>query len=347
MKFLFAAFALLVTLANPAAEALDGGDFQTLQRDNDFAELMKQLDLNCSTCALEYKNTGTSVGIKAAQGNTKLGKWVPRNSATNPEAQVVSYHLGRFLHMSENVMPSAYYRLTGGALATFRDILASANERNRWRRVNRDDILKAIAATDSATGLKGVFTPKLAGDSLEVTGLANPSANTINSSHPIARFIRADGPMPSGSKRIGLAGVKKKSGEIPSETELELARQFSKIMVLDMLTGQWDRWSGGNVEASWSGTRVYFLARDNGGASMAGGDKIAKYSKIVTRFDRAQILRVRRLVEALSSVNEAPRLMRSLNLASKPSYLLARAKAVLAHVQAVQASYGAEAFFAD
>jgi hypothetical protein len=59
--------------------------------------------------------------------------------------------------------------------------------------------------------------------------LANPSANTINSTDPVARFIRADGPVPSASRRMSLRGI-----EGGSESELELARQFSEIMVLDI-----------------------------------------------------------------------------------------------------------------
>jgi hypothetical protein len=125
---------------------------------------------------------------------------LPRNSAGNPESQVVSYQLGRFLGMSELVMPSAYYKLDGAALTTFQRFLQGARETNRWRRENRDLNLAAIGHNPS--GLMGVFTPYLEPKSEEATGLAKPSANTINSTDPIARFIRADGPVPSASRRM-------------------------------------------------------------------------------------------------------------------------------------------------
>src|SRR5262245_52187405 len=293
-------------------------EFQSTPRDAEFAQLMSKLNLNADGIRLTYKDGGTSVGLKIDQGSDKLGKWLPRNSAGNPEAQVVSYQLGRFLGMSEQVMPSAYYKLDGGALATFQKILQDARESNRWRRQNRDLNLADIARTPS--GVTGVFTPYLEPKSEEVVGLANPSANTINSADPIARFIRADGPVPSASSRMSLRGIK--GG---SESELELARQFSQIMVLDILTGQWDRWSGGNVEGATDGTRVHFVARDNGGASMNGPGAFAKYSRIVTRFDRAQTERVERLVQLLNDRDQSAQLVAALQLSSDPRSEIGRA----------------------
>src|SRR5262249_41107656 len=154
---------------------------------------------------LAYKDGGTSVGLKIDKGDERLGKWLPRNSAGNPESQVVSYQLGRFLGMSELVMPSAYYTADGAALSAFQKILQGARETSRWRRENRDLNLAAIARNPA--GLIGVFTPALEPKSEEAAGLANPSANTINSSDPIARFIRADGPMPSASRSMSLRGI--------------------------------------------------------------------------------------------------------------------------------------------
>lgn len=313
-------------------------EFQTIPRDADFAKLMSKLNLNAEGIKLTYKDGGTSVGLKIDQGDEKLGKWLPRNSAGNPESQVVSYQLGRFLGMSDLVMPSAYYQLDGAALATFQRILQNARENNRWRRQNRDLNLAAIAQNSS--GLMGVFTPYLEPKSEEVVGLANSSANTINSADPIARFIRADGSVPAASRRMSLRGLK--GG---SESELELARQFSQIMVLDILTGQWDRWSGGNVEAATDGTRVNFVARDNGGASMTGPGTFAKYSRIVTRFDRAQLERVERLAQLLSDRDQSAQLVTALQLNSDPRFLLSRAQNLVAFVRTQDSQHGDAAFF--
>src|SRR5262245_54699044 len=337
--FLLPIFVLPIFVFNFTVSAADlSSEFQTTPRDAEFAELMSKLNLNAEGIRLKYKDGGTSVGLKVDLSEKKLGKWLPRNSAGNPESQVVSYQLGRFLGMNELVMPSAYYQLDGAALSTFQRILQGARENNRWRRQNRDLNLAAIGQNPS--GLMGVFTPLLEPNSEEAVGLANASANTINSANPIARFIRADGPLPSASRRMSLRGIK--GG---SESELELARQFSQVMVLDILTGQWDRWSGGNVEATTDGSRVYFVARDNGGASMTGPGSFAKYSRIVTRFDRAQMERVDRLVHLLSDRDQFAQLVAALQLNSDPRFLLDRAQHLLTFVRTQNLQQGDGAFF--
>ena len=340
MKLFLFTLVLATFTFNLTVSAVDlSSQVQTTPADAKFSELMSKLDLNAENVKLAYKDGGTSVGLKIDQGDEKLGKWLPRNSAGNPESQVVSYQLGRFLGMSELVVPSAYYKVDGAALSAFEKFLQGAREKNRWRRENRDLNLAAIAQNPS--GLMGVFTPYLEPKSEEVVGLANPSANTINSADPIARFIRADGPVPSASRRMSLRGI---NGG--SECELELARQFSQIMVLDILTGQWDRWSGGNVEATTDGSRVYFVARDNGGANMSGPGTFAKYSRIVTRFDRTQIQRVERLVQLLSDRDQSAQLVAALHLSSDPRFLLNRAQTLLAFVRTQASQHGDAAYFA-
>jgi hypothetical protein len=148
-------------------------------------------------------------------------------------------------------------------------------------------------------------------------------------------------PVPSASRRMSLRGIKDGTG-----SELELARHFSQIMALDILTGQWDRWSGGNVEATTDGSRVYFLACDNGGASMTGPGTFAKYSRIVTRFDRAQIQRVERVVQLLGGHDQSAELVAALHLSSDPRFLLNRAQTLLAFVRTQASQHGDATYFA-
>lgn len=337
MKFIFSILIALTFISTAHAE-----EFQTLKRDNDFANLMSNLDFNAPNISFKYKDSGTSVGMKVQRDGKGLCKWVPRNAAADMEGQVVTYHLGRFLGMSELVMPSAYFKITGNSVAKFKEMLVSASEKNKWRSKNRNDLLAALSKDGSA--MMGVVTPHLQFDSPEVKGLANASANTINSSHPIAKFIRATSPMPS-THQMSLDGVKV-DGRVPTESELELARQFSMIMVLDILTGEWDRWSGGNVEAGTDGDRVFFFSRDNGGTSMSGSGVLKKYAGIVTRFDRSQIVRLQRLAELLSDPAEAAKIAAALDLSSNPKILLSRVQALLVHVQAQVEAHGENlAFF--
>jgi hypothetical protein len=124
-------------------------------------------------------------------------------------------------------------------------------------------------------------------------------------------------------------------------TSLPLAIENARMDNL----GQWDRWSGGNVEATSDGSRVYFVARDNGGANMSGPGTFAKYSRIVTRFDRTQIQRVERLVQLLSDRDQSAQLVAALHLSSDPRFLLNRAQTLLAFVSNQASQHNDAAYF--
>ena len=338
-KFILFIFAIAAFSAQAHVAEL----IPTAEQDIQFMEFVKALDPNSPACSLSYKDSGTSVGMKLKLNGEKAGKWVPRNSATDPEAQVVSYHLARFLGMGNLVVPSAYFVVNGSALQKFKAMLQAASERNKWRLKNRNDTLAAIAK--SPGGLSGVFTAHMESGSYEARGVANPAANTINFTHPIAKFIRASGAKPSPGRRMSLDGVRKPNQPAPQAIELELAMQFSRIMVLDMLMGQWDRWSGGNVEAGIDGDRVFFVARDNGGASLRGTSHMNKYRGIVTRFDRAQIERVQLLVDVLSDPARSVEFAQALGIRTAKHSLLERAKGILEHVKSQSKQYGENAYF--
>lgn len=332
---------LSMLMGSLAMGAITDSEFETRERDAEFATWMSTLNLNSSAFTLKYKSTGTSVGLKIYQGSENVGKWVPENSATNVEAQVVSYAIGRYLQMSRLVVPSAYYQGSGGMLQTFRRMLESATEKNKWRLINRDALLEKLARNPDS--MLGVYTADLRNE--EVAELTDASRNTINQNHPIALFIRADGPQPSPVAQMSFRGVKTKDGKTPVNTELALAREFSQIMVLDILCGQWDRWSGGNVEATWTKDGVlHFLARDNGGAALSNSNHVSKYLQIVSRFDRAQIDRVRELGQKLSADPNGT--AKFLKMWTKPKALQGRIQTLLNHVDNLRAQLGdAQVFF--
>jgi hypothetical protein len=324
------------------ARDLRAEEFQILPRDRDFEALRLRLNLEDPAYALEFKSTGTSLGLKIKDAQKKsVGKFLPTNGAANIEAQIVSHRLGQFLHMSHMVVPSGPYTLGPRATGIFYDMVSSAQETNQWRRENQEELLEALQRNSQS--LSGVLTPKT--EEWEVEELVSASQNTINRTHPLAQMVQANGPKPSATQLMSLKGVRAKDGRIPTETQLELSRQLSQIMVLDILCGQWDRWSGGNLEASINSSgRLYLIARDNGGASMKGTNWINPYLRIVSRFDRNQIQRVQRLVTLLSG-NERIALAAALELKSDSSALLARANALLAHVQNMSAQWGEQNVF--
>lgn len=322
-------------------------EFETLARDTEFSDFITHLDLQDGSYAFEYKTGGTSLGLKIHKGSEdgeSMGKWLPRNEGTDVEAQVVSYHLGRFLKMGQIVVQSGYYTVRGSTLATFQSMLQSTTEHGKIRTMNQTALLATLDRDSSQ--MVGVLTPKLPAKNHEARGVADTDHNTINSSHPIAQFITAEGPVPSATRQMTLNGVKTKKGVSPHSSELKLAREFSEIMVLDLLCGQWDRFSGGNVEATWDvdTQELYFLARDNGGATMSAMNVVDTYLAIVSRFDRAQILRVQHLVDLLSGP-QAGDMAKALQMKTNSKYLLQRAKRLLAQVNSLVSQFGEDAVY--
>lgn len=326
-------------------------EFLTQKRDENFAARLENFDLNSPALALSNKTTGTSLGIvveERSPAKKKIGKWLPRNAAADPEAQVVSYQLGRFLQMNELVTPSAYLTARGNALATFRKWIEGRQESNSLRQLNRSNLLSDLRKNPGE--MAGAYMLKLHQE--EYADLVNAAANTINGEHPLAIALRAGSPPPSRERKIAFRVLRDRDDPrmgIPSNSELELARQLSKIFVLDILTGQWDRFSGGNLEvARGEEGKAIFVARDNGGATLKTGQNkaLAKYSGIVNRFDRGQIHRVERLVELLN-VNPAC-LGQALEMQSSPNNLLVRATAFLEFVKKTVRTYGENrVFFPD
>ena len=92
----------------------------------------------------------------------------------------------------------------------------------------------------------------------------------------------------------------KKGTSVPDD-QRELARQISTLVAFDFLTGNWDRWSGGNVGIDKaSGTLLYI---DNDGAFFEvppqdGLQKNEKLLRAVDKLSRGFITRLRTLDEA-------------------------------------------------
>jgi len=358
----------MISVRMPNSTSFTPAELETTDKDIAFLDMIATLNMEDATMAkteanvgkyfFEYKSTHTSVGIKISKleledgklDTDKIGKWVPKNSANDVEAQVVAYSIGRFLNMRNLVVPSAYHTVGPKVLALFKTMLQCEKEKKGQHKDNCIIIRDAIKKDPNS--MIGSFVDHVK-DEKEV-----PNMNTfkgsyanngkLNPNHAIAKFIKASGPMPSADKKMDLGvsfEVAAKKMVKATETELELSRQFSKIMVLDILTGQWDRFSGGNIEAVYKEKKdvVQFLAIDNGGASMKGAAKLL-YWEAVTRFDKDQIDRVQHLLALLKSDPQGT--SAGLGLISQPASLIARCEKLLDHVAAQVKAHGAEkAFF--
>jgi hypothetical protein len=268
-----------------------------LKRDLDFDAHVKTIDLDDSSLRLDYKKAaagGSSLGLFIGVGDQPTDRsFVPTNTSSNPEAEVVSYRLARFLGVSRSYYPVDYYRLGPKATAAFRKMVLAHPEGNPDRVSNRDMVLVDLKA--HPTGMLGIYRIKSKTKMYGTPSLA--TEGRFNSSSGLAQEIRAAGRMPDET-RIPLAGViggQRGFPVAPTEQRVELARQLSTIFVIDQLLGQWDRfWN--NLEASGDKNgRLKLIARDNGGATLDDWENHAAYSVLVTRFDRDVIERLTQL----------------------------------------------------
>lgn len=339
---------LLVALLSACGEKSGSITAAVKDRDADFARVLASLNLEDPSYKLSYKDSGTSLGLKIKRGEEKIGKWLPKNEAADPEAQVVSYYLGRALGMDELVIPAGYYTAGPRALGEFHAMLRNAQERNQLRSRNQQTLLAALARNSSS--MEGVFTMPV--DSFELATLIETDSDhrlgTLRQDQPIARLLHADGPLPSTAREMDLGSRKRINGVAPVNNELVLARELSKIFVLDVLCGQFDRFSGGNLEGTVDAAgKLHFIARDNGGAGLVpGSGSTGQYFELFSRFDRAQIELVRKLDSELAS--DTAGVASAMHIRSNPRTFVGRVNSLLEHVDRQRAKYSdARVFFPE
>jgi hypothetical protein len=267
-----------------------------IKRDRDFDELTKTLDLEQPGLEFVYKtgrHQGSSVGFHIAEpGHRKSATFLPYNSSSDPEAEVVSYRLARFLGVSDIYNPVTYTQLGPLAAARFKLLLSRQRESDPDRRANYLRIVNQLNVNPKS--IFGIYRHRPKGNKYPANSLG--FAGQFNQGSAMAPLIQASGPLPT-DKLISLPGVKGERPEYPkpAEKESELARQLSVIMVVDQLMGQWDRfWR--NLEASGdSAGRLQLLARDNGGATVDDWEWHGNYNRWVSRYDRDVMATLSRL----------------------------------------------------
>lgn len=277
-----------ILVAAACAPALAEQPLPGIKRDLAFDALMKTIDLEDPSLRLLFKKPtpdGSSVGMHIAKGDNPPGaSFVPTNSSSIPEAEVVSYRLAQFLGVSRNYYPVDYYKLGPKTTAKFRDMVVNTRVTEDDSVLNRNMVLKQLK--DNPELILGIYRLKPKMKMYAARSLGTEGQFNLKSS--LARAIRASGPMPD-DEPMPLEGVKGGRPEfpaLPTERKVELARQLSTIFVIDQLIGQWDRfWE--NMEATGDKNgRLKLVARDNGGATLDDWEEFETYNRWVSRFDR-------------------------------------------------------------
>lgn len=247
--------------------------------------------LNLSEAKLSLSSGGTSVYAVIEQDGRAIGAVIPENSATKLSGEVLSYTLARAFNISDIYQSAIYFPLKGSNLAAFRSMIPSTPQRNAAKEENRRNILARIAAHPE--GIDAIFKKwdarPAAYDSLVSGGKLNSSHVLSGGSKPFAGFLKCDGPKPSRQTRVQMNGG--------TNDELVLAKQLSSMLLIDALTQQWDRFSGGNLQTTTVNGEVNFAAYDNGGTWSEPWT--ARNLGMVSRFDRdvaSRILELNRFV---------------------------------------------------
>lgn len=354
MRTILAALTAFVVMTSSAF----GQDLPGIKADLKFDAALLVIDLENPALEFHYKSgkhQGSSIGFHVAEpGHRKSGTFAPSNTSNNLEAEVVSYRLARFLGISDIYNPVGYYRLGPKATARFKAMLAKRHESDHDRQVNYANVLAEIKS--HPTWLQGIYRHRQRGSRFVVVGLAT-EAGHLNSGHPLATFIRANGPIP-GDKAMSLASVRGQRAEFPkpSEKESELARQLSNILLVDQLMGQWDRFFN-NLEAFGDASgRLQLLARDNGGATVNDWEWHNRYDRWLSRYDRNVMDRLKELLAFLhgreklfSGFNDVEKFKTALGFIEASSFSTFKRKLELLvekKLPDLEKRYGARTYFA-
>jgi hypothetical protein len=274
----------------PILEALQAKG-QTLAPDTtDWMKKWKGMNLDDSANYQFKELSGsTSINMKIEKidtsdpkGYKSRGSYIPHNSAANPDVEIGASQLGALLGFDSIYRPAAPYVLGPVGSKALKSLIDNAHISNRQRLENKANILKAI---QTGAPLKGCVKAKKDDTNVALDEIANTHAapnGAPNSSHPIIRLLQASSPQPVQGKTVTL-----KNGYVGDE--LELAREFSMIMLIDAVTQQWDRYSGGNVVIRKDDQgHAHFYATDNGGADIASSWSPRNLNWF-SRFDRSAV----------------------------------------------------------
>jgi hypothetical protein len=281
---------LLVGCAGRAVAPIDRAVLPVsaeVQRFYDFVDRLDLADPRYQLAVRHGEGTSCYLLLKTPESRGKTwGAIVPEHGGTVIDAEIFAHTLGTLLGIGELEGPARRLWLRGRARDRVVGIVAAEDfsRDNHYRQENvREFLAHARAGGPIAAVAKIWGPPPHDADFLVRNGTLDPG-------QPLARFLRADQPAPT-RRPMSLDGIAGQS------TELELARELSSIFVMDVLLGQRDRFSGGNLQAivvtAGGQARVRFVAYDNGDALDSDDPASRKaYLAMVSRFDRALVQRL-------------------------------------------------------
>ncbi|MBC7369971.1 MAG: hypothetical protein H7326_00295 [Bdellovibrionaceae bacterium] len=249
-----------------------------------FKEFAANLDLTAEGTSIAISSGGTSVYAVVSRGGKPIGAVLPENAATSLSGEVLTFHLAKILGYADIYQPGTYKLLTGANLRAFSEIIPKSPYEGKVyanKELNRVAILERIQR--SPNGIDAIYKD-WANRPYDYDGLSNWKINSFDKSHilkgsktPFASFLTCAGPLPAKDVVVNM--------NKGTTNEFDAARELSTIFLIDALTQQWDRFSGGNLQTITVDGKVHFGAYDNGG-TWGGTRWTSKYTELVSRFDR-------------------------------------------------------------
>ncbi len=254
-------------------------------------QMVNDFDFNREDTTLKLSSGGTSVYAVVSVGGKVLGATIPENSATSLSGEIMAFNLSRVLGVSDLYQPGVYYNLTGNNLKKFMELVPKTPLSGN-KEENRKKILERYQnnSQEMPTVFKPFGTKPKDYDDL-VGGNTLSNHKLPGSMSTVKEMLTCSGAQPSKNRSIMINGG--------SSTEYQLIKQLSTIFLIDALTKQWDRFSGGNLQTLTENGQVKFISFDNGG-TWGGDGWTNKFLAIVTRFDSEAVDQILKMNDFLT-----------------------------------------------
>lgn len=247
----------------------------------DVINFTNNLTLSDPNLTLAPSSGGTSVYVILKQNGKSIGALLPENSATVLSGEILSFNLARAFGVAPLYQPGFFRSLAGEDLKIFQQFVKNMKIKTKPKEENRKMVLKDIA--DHPAGIKMVYK-QFGIKPQDYEDLVIAEKNVMNtqhvlkgSQHTALSMLSCKGPLPNPNLIIKANGG--------STTEYRAIYQLSAILLIDALTQQWDRFSGGNLQTVTENGIVNFISFDNGG-TWGGLNATKKTLSYVTRFDK-------------------------------------------------------------
>lgn len=260
------------------------------------------VDLDSPDFILDELSGSTSIYMKAkkvdpskADGFKAYGSYMSNNESGNPYSEIAYFNLAAILGYDHIFRPAVRYSLGSRAKQAFQFLIETTDITGENRLRNKDRILQDLSVDEP---LKGAIKAKKLDSNIaydEIIDISDPDNSIPQINNPIIMALQAENVQPvSGQKLQLLEGYE---GDV-----LQLAREYSIIMTLDVVFQQWDRYSGENVVLAKDDLgAAHFYSTDNGGAHLKqNADEVVRNIQWFSRYDRNTIAQLRTLYRFLA-----------------------------------------------